>query len=147
MTISPRPWLSGLGMHGGRRRRLARGPAYRIPDPPKIERPLLPTEAEPILWEASAEIGTGVWSLRISAFYAFGDWLPKSGREKMESMSELSIDEVAVKIRPEIVSLADVTTKEWGMIRVGESAVWTIESMIDSYRLGTFVEFVVSRRT
>lgn len=121
---------------------------YRIPDPPTMARPVLPTRALPILWEVPAEPGSAFWerdAARISAVYALCEWMPKTGKQMMEGMRELSINEASLKVRPRILETAGVAAGAWEIVRVSDNAVWKLESIVPSFRRGEFAELIVER--
>lgn len=119
---------------------------YKIPDPPKIARPILPTRDAPILWEAFAEVGSNVWDVRISAVYTLCEWMPKTGKEQMSGNLDISVQEAALKIRPQIIESAGIDSRDWNVLRVEASnEAWQLLAITPSFRRGEFVELMCQR--
>lgn len=120
-----------------------RSGAYEIPDPPTIDMTVSPTDELPILWEASCEVGTNVWTKRIVGFYARVEWKPVSATEVIRNMVEINANNAKLKMRPGILDVVDVNPSLWNITRVGDNSTWQIENLIPSFRRGEFIEMIV----
>ncbi|MBF2756099.1 MAG: hypothetical protein ISN29_12725 [Gammaproteobacteria bacterium AqS3] len=116
---------------------------YKIPDPPKIARPIDPTPSDPILWECQAPFNSSRWEKSISAIFMKVDWEYQSGREQISSDAEMEIILANIKSRPKPLNLALVNIKDWEVKRVDDGSRWDMESMVSSYHLGDFKDIVV----
>ena len=119
---------------------------YRVPDPPGIDRPILPWASAPVLWEAAGEPG-GVWNIRVSGIFARSDWMDRTGNEAIKAGQEIETTLAVIKIRQAVVVDAGIEAKGWMVetdddLRAGR---WEIQSVQTSYRAGDFSEMNLRR--
>lgn len=122
------------------------GPTYEIPDPPEVARPIQPTARYPILWTCAGVVGESgrrSWERMIGSIYAKVDFIPQTGHEMLRNDQDLSVTYATLKVRPQVVTDGNISSKKWRVVLQSDLTQWDIESIIPSYNKSEYLEIIV----